>query len=309
MSRWRRPAAIVLVGLVVAGTCVLLGRWQWHRHVAKDAAIATVERNWQAPAVPIEEVLHPGGTLTADQQWRTVTVTGRYEAASTVLLRGRTVDGQGVYHVLVPFTAADGTVLVVDRGWIPAGDDPDSPSAVPAAPPGAVALTGRLVLAEPSVSRPAPAAQVRSTAVREVLAAGSAPVAGPVDDAVVQMTSESPAAATLGTLPEPSLDPGPHLSYAFQWWAFAVMAIGGFGWAARREWLDPQRTAPAPPVRRAGRDELDEDALIDAQLTSQSGDREPTRHRTGGSDPEPEPGRDRTDDAADSGQARVTRSR
>ncbi|MCG2800423.1 MAG: SURF1 family protein [Cellulomonas sp.] len=300
MSRWRRPAAVVLVGLLVATACVLLGRWQWHRHVVRDAEIATVERNWQAAPVPIGTVLAPGGTLGSADQWRTVTLTGHYETSATVLLRGRTVDGQGVYHVLVPFIGAGQTVLVVDRGWVAVGSTPDTSATVPAPPSGTVTLTARLVLAEPSADRAAPAGQVRSTAVEDVLAAADAPVTGQAYDAVGRLVTESPSAAPVGVLPDPSLDPGSHLSYAFQWWAFAVLAVGGFGSAARREWLDPQHAAPASRTRRRGRDEVDEDALIDAQLAA--GAHAGSGPGTGADDEVP-------DGPSGTDQANVTRSR
>ena len=99
-----------------------------------------------------------------------------------------------------------------------------------------------------------------------------------------------------GTLAAPSTDPGSHLSYAFQWWTFALGGLVAFCLGARRELQDgraaphleapaptpltaggvelwptrdtPRRAASAPdvPRRRGGRDEDAEDALIDAQL-------------------------------------------
>ena len=35
----RRALALVLVALVVATGCAFAGRWQWNRHVARDALI------------------------------------------------------------------------------------------------------------------------------------------------------------------------------------------------------------------------------------------------------------------------------
>jgi cytochrome oxidase assembly protein ShyY1 len=266
MTRWRRPAAIVLVGLLVAATCVLLGRWQWHKHVVKDAAIAVIDASWGRPAVSIDRLTTVGRPLDPSRQWRLATLSGRYETAATVLLRGRTVDGQGVFHVLVPFLA-DGTVLIVDRGTVPVGSSPDAPAQVPDPPSGPVQVTVRLRAPEPAVARSAPPGQVRSTDIASVLAAAPVPVPGSAYLAVGELSGERPAATVaLGPLPAPDTDPGPYLSYAFQWWAFAAMALGGFGATARREWLDPRRAEPVPRERHQGRDEAAEDAAIDAQL-------------------------------------------
>ena len=53
----RRAVGIVCVGVVLATACVFLGRWQWNRHVWRDAAIAVVETNYVADPVPLDDVL------------------------------------------------------------------------------------------------------------------------------------------------------------------------------------------------------------------------------------------------------------
>lgn len=243
----RRAVGIVCVGLVLATACVLLGRWQWNRHVWRDAAIAVVTTNYAADAVPLDDVLaSTDETLGTADEWRTVEVVGRYDADATVLLRNRPVDGHPAYHVLVPFvvsdasagTAADptgtGGVLVVDRGWVPTGEDASAAVDVPAPPAGTVTLTARLRLDERETTRTAPPGQVQAVASAQVLAAGGLDAVPYV--AYAQRLAEDPAPAEVpGTLPPPSTDPGSHLSYAFQWWAFALLILGGSVFVARRE--------------------------------------------------------------------------
>lgn len=275
----RRAVAVALVGILVAVVCGLLGRWQWNRHVVRDAKIALVQANYSADPVPMADLLDgPTTSLDPADEWRPVTLTGTYAADSTVLLRNRPVDGTPAYHVLVPLVLADGDVLVVDRGWVPMGADGSSDVAVAAPPSGTVQVTVRLRVPEPASTRSAPAGQVQAADPGQVLAAGS--LDAPAYAAIGGLVDESPAPAqALGTLPLPDTDPGSHLSYAFQWWVFALGALGAFGWAARREVLDARepdlvdRSAePAAPrplgarsqPRRRGRDEVDEDALLDA---------------------------------------------
>ncbi|KRD45449.1 hypothetical protein ASE38_15985 [Cellulomonas sp. Root930] len=305
----RRATGLVLVGLVLAVTCTLLGRWQWNRHVWRDGAIAVVETNWSAEPVPLGSVLDsPGTALTDADVWRRVTVVGHYEPDGTVLLRNRPVDGAPAYHALVPFVVEDadapalsGSVLVVDRGWVAPGADGSVDVVPPAPPEGTITLTARLRHDEPASNRTAPPGQVQAISVDQVLAAGG--VEGRSVDAYVAMTAEDPSVATApGQLPAPSTDPGSHLSYAFQWWTFALGGLVAFCLGARRELQDeraadespapppvttasgvelwptrdtprPRRapTAPDVPHRRGGRDEDLEDALIDAQLAEPTG--------------------------------------
>lgn len=243
----RRAVGIVCVGVVLATACVFLGRWQWNRHVWRDAAIAVVQTNYAAGPVPLDAVLaSTDEVLGKPDEWRTVEVVGRYDTDATVLLRNRPVDGHPAYHVLVPFVVSDasagaaddatgaGGVLVVDRGWVLTGEDASAAVDVPAPPVGTVTLTARLRLDERETTRSAPPGQVQAVASSQVLAAGgldAVPYA-----AYAQRLSEDPAPAEVpGTLPPPSTDPGSHLSYAFQWWAFALLILGGSVFVARRE--------------------------------------------------------------------------
>ncbi len=316
----RRAAVLVLVAVALAVTCTFLGRWQWHRHVARDARIAVVQANWAAAPVPLASLATVDDEPAAADEWRSVTVAGEYLPDATVLLRNRPVEGVPAYHVLVPFLvpATDpdepaepgelvepgvprGAMLVVDRGWIRVGDDGSTAPQVPVPPAGTVDLVVRLRLPEPTSDRSAPAGQVQAVDIGQVLAAGYlAPVGHPASDPSAYrwyagLVSESPAPATpLGALSAPSTDPGSHLSYAFQWWAFALGGLAAFTWMARRELLEdaatragspsPATTGPPPsattsppvgtrpprPRRRRGRDEEAEDALIDAQVRERS---------------------------------------
>lgn len=311
----RRAAVLVLVGVVLAVVCTFLGRWQWERHVWRDGAIAVVETNWSADPVPLDTVLpSPNAPLTDADVWQRVTVVGHYATDGTVLLRNRPVDGTPAYHVLVPFvvedasagTSADptqaGAVLVVDRGWVPPGQDGSVDVTPPAAPEGTITLTARLRHDEPASNRDAPPGQVQAISAEQVLAAGG--VEGETYGAYVAMTAEDPAVDPVpGALAAPSTDPGSHLSYAFQWWTFALGGLVAFCLGARRELQDeraeldgpapppapvtadgvelwPTRDTPRPrrapsapdvPRRRGGRDEDAEDALIDAQLRAATG--------------------------------------
>ncbi|WP_019137355.1 SURF1 family protein [Cellulomonas massiliensis] len=287
----RRALGLVAVGVLVAVVCTFLGRWQWHRHEWRDAQIAVVEANYDATPVPLADVLDGvGDALTDDEAWTPVRVSGRYDAGSTVLLRNRPVDGRPVYHVLVPFvldragggSAGAPPVLVVDRGWVAVGEDASSAVDVPPPPAGDVTLTVRLRAGE-APGRPAPAGYTHAIAVDQVLAQGGAQ--GSAYRAYGSLVAEDPAPTTpLGALAAPSLDPGSHLSYAFQWWVFALGALVGFSLLARREITDaraveadgaPDPAAPPAPAprrgRRDGRAEAEEDALIDAQLAEPGG--------------------------------------
>jgi cytochrome oxidase assembly protein ShyY1 len=290
----RQWVTLALGVVLVAALCVLAGIWQWNRYESRTAQIEIVEANYDAPPVPLTDVLDgPGAVLDPQDVWQRVTLTGSYVEDATVLLRNRPAGGKAGFHVLVPFVTepADGgepVVLVVDRGFVPLGADASAPDTVPAPPAGPVEVTVSLRADEPASGREAPAGQVQAINTAQVLAEGpdgGAWADGSTVGAYGSLRAEDPAPATrLGSLPVPDTDPGSHLSYTFQWFVFAAGAIGGFLVLIRREkretvtagdLLGEQRAsgrAPgesAPRRKRGPTAEEEEDALIDAQLPEQ----------------------------------------
>jgi cytochrome oxidase assembly protein ShyY1 len=233
---WAR-IALAVVGLSIA--FVLLGRWQWHRHEARLAANALVDANYAGAAVPIEQVL-PSLTspLGPTRPWTPVRVTGSYEPQHQVLIRNRPLNSVYGYEVMIPLRLASGAALLVDRGWLDAGQEFVRPDAVPAPPAGEVTVVARLRFGEGADGRsPPPGQELRIDLGRIAAVAG-----GPVyTGAYGQLDSEQPTPAVVPTpLPKPDEDLGPHLSYAIQWWAGAIAAYLMLGRYAMREVRDRQ---------------------------------------------------------------------
>jgi len=274
----RRAVSLLLLAVALSVTCTFLGRWQWNRHVARDAQIRLIEDNYSAEPVPLDTlVATPDQPLPVDAAWRPATVTGRYETDATVLLRNRPIGGIAGYHVLIPLVVADGgepgAVLLVDRGWVPTGENGVDVTGVPTPPTGTVTVTVRLRPDEAASPRSAPPDQVQAISVAQVLEAGDAvPATGSPGAyrAYGEAAAEDPAPdQALGTLPAPSTDPGSHLSYAFQWWTFALGSLVGFTAMARRELQDGSAAGPTVRPERRRRSpsaEDEEDALVDSQL-------------------------------------------
>lgn len=258
-QRTTREWVVLAVGtVVVAALCLFAGQWQWNRHVNREALIATVVENFDAPAAPLSHfVKTPGQELNPDDEWRTVTVSGTYRPQDTVLLRNRPVESTAGFHVLVPFKTSEGLIFVVDRGFVPMGSDGSEPESVPEPPEGTITLTARLQPDEAKSTRGAPAGQTQAINTGQVLQEGENGAewaSGQTTSVYLALLEESPEPAQrLHGLPKPSTDPGSHLSYTFQWVVFAVGAIGGFLVLLRRERLAAIRRrhdaeGPAAPL-------------------------------------------------------------
>src|SRR5262249_22973782 len=112
--------------LVLAATFVALGFWQLHRNQEKHDKVAAARAAYAAPAPPLTGATAPTDGARAQ-------VTGTYDPAHEVLLRNQVHDGDIGNDVVTPLRQADGTAVLVDRGWFPTpiaerADHPAPPS-------------------------------------------------------------------------------------------------------------------------------------------------------------------------------------
>jgi cytochrome oxidase assembly protein ShyY1 len=270
-GRWHRYLALAIAFAI---GCGLLSWWQFSRRADTAEANALITSNAAAAPVPLADLLTSRTAYRPALQWRTVEVEGTYLTHDQLLVRNRVdPDGDPGFEVLTPLRLTDGSVFVLDRGWVSIGTTQDRPDVVPAAPSGTVTVRARLQADEgPLAGRTAPAGEIPSID----LAAVARRVALPTyTGAYGQVRSEVPAAA--GTPPqrvEPQpadtgVDEGTHLSYGIQWIIFGLLGFGALGWSIRRDLLDAgdevvtaaEERAVARRARRAPSDESVEDAL------------------------------------------------
>jgi cytochrome oxidase assembly protein ShyY1 len=279
VGRWRfafgrRWFGYLALAIVFAIACVLLSEWQFARRDETLAEIAKVEQNYDAPAIPLTEALPNPSAFDDAQEWTPVVMEGTYLVDEQLLVRSRPYGGRPGFEVLTPLQLRDGSVFIVDRGWVPTGEEQDSPDFVPAAPSGTVTVEARLKPGEPNLrGRSAPDGQVSTINLPTVAEL----VGGEVyTGAYGLLASEDPAPAD--TRPaaaiKPDSDEGPHLSYAFQWLVFALFGFFGLGYAIRTEYRllnadDPEEQRRAAERERKSRskprsDSEIEDAIVDA---------------------------------------------
>jgi len=271
VRHWGGYVAFVVIFAIACG---LLSWWQWARRDEALGRIDLVEANWDAPGVPLDELLPSPGDVDPGAEWHPVTLTGEYLLDEQLFVRGRPRDGQPGFAQLVPFRLDGGRVIAIDRGWLPNSADGVLPNADPAPPDGPVEAVVRLRLGEPSLpGRGAPEGQLATIylpSVAEELA--DVVSADQIDTGMYGLlVSEEPAPVEERPAPavRPEADEGPHLSYALQWIMFALVAIVGLVWAWRRELriahLPAAEQDAARRERRTTRDEDQEDAILDAQ--------------------------------------------
>lgn len=281
MKNWRfvmsrRWFGYLAVAMVFALVCVLLANWQLSRVDEKKHEIALVEGNYSSPPVALTDALPTRESFDERDKWIPVVVSGTYLEEEQILVRNRPRIGQPGFEQLVPLQLADGSVFIVDRGWLPTGNAQDLPDVLPAPPAGEVTVVARLKAGEPTLpGRSAADGQIATVHLPDLEERLGVPL---YTGAYGLLDQETPAPADTAPLPaiKPVLDEGIHLSYAFQWVIFGLLGFAFLAYAVRQEYRhlnaehpeEKKRAEERERKRLAKRSDADvEDELLEQTLS------------------------------------------
>ena len=257
MYRFLLKPRWILSHLFVLAVCVTmtwLGFWQLARLDEKRTSNARIETAMVEPARPIATVLPAGAASTPEQvaaaEYRPVVVVGTYRVDEQVLVMNRTFNSVPGYWVVTPLVQSDGTAVVVLRGWIPFSYTSSGSWDDFAPPSGTVAVQGLVRSSqERSTNALVSSPKDPSTGVlRELARLDVGRLAQQIDERTmpgyVQLVAQDPPSGTLpAVLDLPELSEGPHLGYAFQWFAFTGLTVIVYPLLLRR--VARQRAADA----------------------------------------------------------------
>lgn len=228
----RRTIVYLVISLLAAAVFVRLGVWQISRLHERRAYNAAVSARLAEPSGTIRSL--PADT--AGMHFRRVHVAGRPDYTREIVLIEQSRQGSPGVHVITPVrVAGSDTLLLVNRGWIYSPNsadadlgrwrEEDSLSA-----DGWVEIPRRRSGAATLSSKPRAFRWLEHAAVERVV---GAPVTSYY--VVLDPPPGDPPRDRPVRIPRPSLDEGPHRSYAFQWFFFATLAVVGAAAFARSE--------------------------------------------------------------------------
>ena len=226
-----------LVAVLAAGVCVRLGIWQLDRLAQRRAKNALMSSRRGAAPVSITALRAQD---TAEIHWRHVTVRGVPDYSAELLHATRSQGGSPGVYLLTPVRPFDGawgdTAVLVLRGFVyaPDGRTIDWQQAREA---DTIAFDALVTEFPPPVAgtvvMPSAARAVRVLNRDTLQALMHRPLAPFVLLALGDTVSRDIRKPT--RIPPPSLSEGPHQSYAYQWFTFALVALGGFVAVARAD--------------------------------------------------------------------------
>jgi len=227
-KRWRWATLLVLV---LTAVFIRLGIWQLDRLEQRRAQNAAIIAVLDTPAYQMDAAPLPNAQQIPG---RWVTVTGRYDSDHQMLLILQNWQNRAGVNLITPLLLDDGDVAVlIDRGWIP-NEELGNLAAYDVSGP--VTLTAYVALPEILGRQTAPDPTFQPEIYR-------------VDTAVLQTQLPYDLQPVYLVLPpdetgniewpyrqprEIDISDGPHLGYALQWFAFALIALGGYAYFVRR---------------------------------------------------------------------------
>ncbi len=239
-DRWKRAAkvrfapswAVTLGALLLCAVFVRLGFWQWDRGNMRQA-------EWSHFARGADKVLDLGSAaIDKAPRFQRVGLAGRFDAEHQFLLDNRTHDGRVGYEVLTPFERTGGTVVLVDRGWVPFTGRRDRLPNIAFESQGPVRVIGRtddLPSAGLPAGRAAPEVDGSWPKVTSYPDMGelSRALAKALEPRIVLLDPQEPNGYIRDWRP-PGMQPLRHWSYAIQWWCFAAVTVIFWAFVSRR---------------------------------------------------------------------------
>jgi cytochrome oxidase assembly protein ShyY1 len=213
---------------------VFLGFWQLNRLDQKQATNRNVIARTALPPVDIGDLFKSASTSLSfeELQWRVVTAQGTYLADEAVTIINRSQDATAGYSPVTPFLLDNGSVVFVNRGFVPLAQPTPSPTT------GSVVLKGYLRTSQTRTLLGAVDSTDPSTVEfhRLDLDLLAQRMDKPTLPMYVQLMEQTPALNPPWPAPTqlPELTEGSHFSYAMQWWFFSLVSLTGWIVVSRR---------------------------------------------------------------------------
>ncbi|GGF31644.1 hypothetical protein GCM10011399_26020 [Subtercola lobariae] len=251
--RTRRWLAFISAAILFAIACFFLSQWQFDRGQQAEADNRVVAANWAASPVPLEQALPALSTYDVSQNWQRVSMSGVYRTDEQLVVRNRSNGSDNGFEVVTPLQLSDGSIFLVDRGWVaPSPTDPLAPATIPSPAAGTVSVLAQLRPSEASNGTKS-GNQVSSITLPLLQQTFGADL---YTGAYGVLDSETPAAETpLQSIQTtmPTEDVGTHYSYALQWLFFALIGFFALGLGMRNEHRRLNSDDPDEQLRAAER--------------------------------------------------------
>lgn len=242
-SRLLQPRFVVLTVATVLMVALTfsLGQWQLRRAAQKEALQAAIDVQKRLPALDARGLIATENV--ANVMHREAVLQGSWQAAHTVYLDNRPMDGKSGFWVVTPLLLAGSQqAVLVQRGWVPRDFTDRTRLPEVATPPGVVTVAGRMAPPPSKLYEFEGAAQGRIRQNLDLAAFSAETGLALLPVSLLQTGSASEGLLRNWAAPNTGVDK--HHGYAFQWFALCALLVGLYVWF---QLLVPRRRSSVPP--------------------------------------------------------------
>lgn len=221
----RRFIAVTTLALALIFGCAQGALWQFDRYQVRHANNELIRKNTMLP--PLQE--NSLETLPQSQlAFRKIILKGSFEPENEILIRNRYHEGKYGFGVLTLFKSVNGKKYWVDRGWVIAGKDAQTPPQIQAITNEQLEITAyaRIENLESQVRGSVIALPGKAASQLQKWNAEQAIQTEPIYFDLISVSNSTYNPKVPTSLPE--LSDGPHLAYSFQWILFIFLVV--FAW-------------------------------------------------------------------------------
>lgn len=221
----RRFIAVTTLALALIFGCAQGALWQFDRYQVRHANNELIRKNTKLPALQ-ETSLE---TLPQSRlAFRKIVLKGSFEPENEILIRNRYHEGRYGFGVLTLFKGVNGKKYWVDRGWVIAGKDAQTPPQIQAITNEPLEITAyaRIENLESQVRGSVIALPGKAASQLQKWNAEQAIQTEPIYFDLISVSNSTYNPTVPTSLPE--LSDGPHLAYSFQWILFIFLVV--FAW-------------------------------------------------------------------------------
>ncbi len=223
----RRLITVSTLALLLIFGCAQGALWQYERYEIRHANNELIRENISMPALLSEDDL--SSETASDIAWRSISLNGKFDPSKEFLIRNRYHEGKYGFGVITLFISESGKRYWIDRGWVIAGRDAQTPPVVQKVDSLPIEITARVRTSEIESRVQGSVFALPGADSTPKLVKWNSEQAIETEPIYFDLISSSNPEVTpeVATAP-PELSDGPHLAYSLQWILFIFLVL--FAW-------------------------------------------------------------------------------
>lgn len=225
----RKIISATLLAIALIYGCIQGALWQYDRYETRHDRNQLIIANSSKSVIPESQIATAINSNKSEKiAWRTLRLNGNFQPEKELLIRNRYHEGKYGFGVVTLFKSNSGEMYWVDRGWVIAGENAQTPPVTQKVNDQAVEITTRIRVESLENQIKGSVFAVPGSTNTQLQKWNSEQVVSTAPVYLDLISSSNPSFIPNIPAELPEISDGPHLAYSFQWLLFSLLVI--FAW-------------------------------------------------------------------------------